>query len=223
MSLPCIRIEIRRLLVTLAISLIVSAPAWASVVDIDLKDLVAQSDLIVVATVTKIEAAPDHIKTAEEPYPPVKVATARVVETWKGPAVKEVRFVASPTRPCDLASAELDEKLVLFLERHGDSPMMIAHVGRGGMSIHDVKGKPYATVPREVILPKGTKRISETKKGRTTLPASLAEPGKEGTITFNYTYEERSIELGTLRELVRKVGADEPARTADRGRARRGE
>ncbi len=80
---------------------------------------------------------------------------------------------------------------------------MIAHVGRGGMSIHDVKGKPYATVSDQVILPEGTRTVSETKKVRMTLPASLIERGKKGTVTFDDTYEVRSIELGTLRSLVR--------------------
>jgi hypothetical protein len=203
MSLPGIRIGIRRLLAAPAFSLVLFAPAWASVVDIELKDLAAQSDLIVVVTVTKIEPAPDHIQAVEERYPPVKVATARVVETWKGAAVKEIRFVASPTQYCDTASAELGEKLVLFLERHGDSPMMIGHVGRGGMSIHDVKGKPYATISDQVILPKGTKTISERKTVRMTLPVLPIEPGKKRTVTHDFTYEVRSIELGTLRALVR--------------------
>jgi len=189
-------------MVALAVSLCVSVPAWAEVADVVLKDLIAQSDVIVVATVTKIEPAPDHIRAVEERYPPVKAATARVVETWKGPAVKDVRFVAAPTQYCDTAHATKGEKLVLFLERHGDGPMMIAHVGRGGMSIHDVKGKPYVTVSDQVILPRGTRTISETKKDSVTLPARLREPGKKGTVTVDFTYELRSIELGTLRSVV---------------------
>jgi hypothetical protein len=223
MSNSCIRIGFRSLVIATALSLSIPAPAQAEVREIDLKDLVAHSDLIVVATVTKIDVAPDDIKAVEDRYPPVKVATAGVVETWKGTAVKEVHFVASPTRYCDIAAAKEGENLVLFLERHGNGPMMIAHVGRGGMSIHDVKGKPYATVSGQVNLPEGTGTISETKKDSVTLPASLIEPGKKGTVTLDLTYELRSIELGTLRELVRKASADAPARTADRGRGRHGE
>ena len=148
---------------------------------IDLKDLVAKSDLIVVVTVTKTEAGPDDIKPWDASFPPVKVATARVVETWKGKADKEVRFVASPTRPCDIADAKEGEKLVLFLERRENSPiMMIAHVGRGGMLLHDIKGKTYATLSDQVILPKGTRTISEPKKVSMSLPRSLIRGGREG-------------------------------------------
>jgi hypothetical protein len=133
---------IRRLVVAPAVLFAMfSCPAAvrASVREIGLKDLVANSDLIVVVTVTKVEAGPADIKPWDASFPPVKVATARVVQTWKGKAGKEVRFVASPTQPCDIAEAKEEEKLVLFLKRRENSPiMMIAHVGRGGMLLHDV-------------------------------------------------------------------------------------
>jgi hypothetical protein len=199
---------IRQIMAALAVSLAMlsfAVAARADVVEIALKDLVAQSDRIVVATVTKIEAGPVDIKPWDESFPPVKVATARVVETWKGKADKEVRFVSSPTRPCDIASAKEGEKLVLFLERRKDSPiMMIAHVGRGGMLLHDVKDKPYATLEDEVKLPEGTKTISESKKVSMTLPDPSNEPGKKRPVTFTFTHDVRSIELGTLRVLVRR-------------------
>src|SRR5262245_28959267 len=77
--------------------------SWAEVAEIELKDLVARSDLIVVAKVSKVEDGPDHIKPVEARFPPVKVATAEVIERWKGVNVREVRYVASPTRYCDIA------------------------------------------------------------------------------------------------------------------------
>jgi hypothetical protein len=190
------------MMLALAVSFMLPSPATARVKDIDLTDLVAQSDLIVVATVTKVEAAPDDIKAVEERYPPVKVATARVVETWKGAVTREVRFVASPTRYCDIASAEEGEKLVLFLERQESSPiMLIAHVGRGGMHLHDVKDKRYATVDGGVILPKGTETVSEKKTSSVTLPLPSNDAGGRRSTTFTFTYEVRSIEFGTLRTL----------------------
>ena len=201
---------VRRIVVALAVSFAMlssAATVRAGVREVDLKDLVARSDLIVVVTVTKVEAGPDDIKPWDESFPPVKVATARVVETWKGKAGEDVHFVASPTQPCDIADAEEGQKLVLFLETRGNSPiMMIAHVGRGGMLLHDVKDKAYATLSDEVILPKGTRTIAESKKVSVTLPNPSAKPGTKRSITFTYTHEERSIELGTLRDLVRRAG-----------------
>ena len=206
MQVSCTASTIRRLIIAPAILFVMfSCPAAvrASVREIDLKDLVAKSDLIVVVTVTKTEADPDDNEPRDESFPPVKVATARVVETWKGKADKEIRFVASPTRYCDIADAKEGEKLVLFLERRGNSPMMIAHVGRGGMLLHDIKGKTYATLSDQVILPEGTRTISEPKKVSMTLPRSLIKAGEKGEITHTFTIEVRSIELGALRELVR--------------------
>lgn len=204
MSRPRMRTGIRTSLATLAFPLFVGAPARAEVAEIALKDLIAHSDLIVVVTVTKIEPAPDIAEHVAAPFRPVKVATARVVETWKGAAVREVRFVASPTWTCDTADAREGEKLVLFLDRHGNAPTTIAHAGRGGMSIRDVEGKPHATLSNQVILPEGTKTISETKKRRMTFPAAPPQAGKKGNLVVDYTYEERSIDLETLHALVRQ-------------------
>ncbi len=171
-------------------------------------------------TVTKTEAGPADIKPWDASFPPVRVATARVVETWKGKADKEVRFVASPTQPCDIAGAKEGEKLVLFLELRENSPiMMIAQVGRGGMLLHDIKGKTYATLSNQVNLPAGTRTISEPKKVSMSLPRSLIRAGEKGEITRTFTIEVRSIELGTLGEMVRRevetagksVGRERPA------------
>ena len=83
--------------------------------------------------------------------------------------------------------------------------MMISHVGRGGMSLHDVKGKPYATLTDQVILPEGTKTISEPKTTRMTLPLRPRRAGENRrTTTFTFTYDVCSIDLGTLRALVRR-------------------
>jgi hypothetical protein len=193
------------MMLALAVSLMLPSPATGKVADIDLKDLVAESDLIVVGAVTRVEAAPVDFMDVEKHLRPVKIATARVVETWKGAVVQEVRFVASPTWTCDVTSAKEGEKLVLFLHRQANSPIMfVAHAGRGGMRLHDVKDKPYATVDDEVNLPKGTRTVSEKKTASMTLPVPSTEAGKRRSTTFTFTYEVRSIELGTLRALVRR-------------------
>jgi hypothetical protein len=157
----------------------------AEVADVTLKKLVARSALIVVAKVSKIEDGSADIRPVEDRSPSVKVATAQVVATGKWANIREVRFVASPTRYCDIASASEGERLVFFLEKRDDSTiMMIADVGRGGMPLREVEGMAYATLRSEnVRLPKGTATI----------------PGPDLRYSFI-----RSVELSTLKELVRE-------------------
>jgi hypothetical protein len=102
----------------------------AEVADITLKRLAARSHLIVVARVTTVEDGPAELQPAGDEYLAVKVATAEVIEIWKGPTTREVRYVASPTRYCDIAGARVGEPVVLLLEKRKDSAiMMIAHLG----------------------------------------------------------------------------------------------
>jgi hypothetical protein len=183
-----------------------SVSALASVREIELKELVERSDIIVVATVEKIEAAGDLIKAAGDEFPPVKLATAGVVETWKGPRVKEVCFVASPTVQCDITSAAMGERLVLFLNRSGNAPIMtIAHIGRGRMVLEKIKGEQFAIVEHGVELPAGVKLVKSKKPITLSIPAALLKPGEKGskTLTFTDGVEVRSVELKVLRELVR--------------------
>jgi hypothetical protein len=172
----------------------------ASVTDVALKDLAAQSDLIVVARVTRVEDGPADLQPAGDEFPPVKVATAQIIETWKGDKFREIRYIASPTWPCDLASAEKGERVVLFLEGSKESPYRIAHVGRGRMPLHDADDKRYATLADEVILPKGTPTSSRTETTRVVLPTRVT--GKPERL-FTFEYVVRTIELGALRNLVK--------------------
>ena len=159
---------------------------WAAVAEIALKELVVGSDVIVLAKVLTVEDGPAEIKTEDDrTFPRVKVATAQVIETWKGTPLQEVRYVASPLRTCDISDAEKGERVVLFLKNRNDSPIvMIAHLGRGGMPLREVEGKTYATLwCQDVLLPKGTATI----------------PGPEPKYSFI-----RSVELSKLKELVRE-------------------
>jgi hypothetical protein len=177
------------------------AMVWAKVGEMTLKELVAASDLIVVAKVSNDEQGPAHLNRLDEAMPPLKVATAQVIETWKGSPVREVRYVASPSWACDTSGAEKGERVVLFLIRRKDSVFMsIVHAGRGRMPLREVKAKLYAALRDEVILEKGTPTISEEKTSQFYLPAT--EPGKPAT-AVTFTYSVTSIELGVLRGLVR--------------------
>src|SRR5262249_53707456 len=142
--------EARRACSILVVSVLITFPTVVSakVAEIPLKKLVAQSDLIILAKVSKIEDGPAEIKTQDDRvFPRVKVATAQVIETWKGTPLREVRFVASPLWTCDISDAEEGERVVLFLESRKGSPIpTIAHSGRGRMPLREVKGKLYATI-----------------------------------------------------------------------------
>jgi len=157
---------------------------YAAIMPITLEALGATSDVIVLVKVTAIESGPTDVHTENDRFQPVQVATARVIETWKGSPVRQVRYVASPVQTCDVSSAEMGERVLLFLMvRNGDPEFKIAHFGRGGMRVRDRKGKTYATIrSNDVRLPDGTATI----------------PGPEPRYRFI-----RSVELSTLRKLVR--------------------
>ncbi len=136
---------------------------WARVALVTLKELVDSSDLIVLATEAKVENGPTDFKLEEEvmPAPEIKIATARVLEVWKGNAGQEVRYLASPIWLCDISEAKIGERVVLVLTKPPDWPFRaIAHSGRGRMPIRDVNSKSYATIyTGDVLLPKGVMTI----------------------------------------------------------------
>jgi hypothetical protein len=176
----------------------------AAVAEIALSDLAKGSDIIIVARVVKVENGPAELKSTDPRMPALQVARALVIENWKGKSVREVRYIASPTQICDVASAQVGEQVVLFLEKRADSEMMnIAHVGRGRMELRVVGTKMYGALSSKVILPKGTPTLTETKKSQLTLPP--AEPGKPAP-SITYTYAIESVELDVLRRLVKSAG-----------------
>ena len=136
-----------------------------------LKELVDGSDLKVVANVTAVEDSPPDPEAKMKRFASVKVATDGVVETWKGTAGREIRFLASPSWPCDVSTAEEGERVVLFLaKRKGGAVMMIGHSGQGRMPVRLVKGKTYATFWDEVELPKRTATIQGQSRS---IPSSV--------------------------------------------------
>jgi len=111
-----------------------SAVVLAKVGKMALEELVADSKVIVVATVSKVEDSPANTKSRDKRLSAVRVATAEVIETWKGAPAREVSFRASPTWTCDVADAETGEQVVLFLTRREGAPSLtIGHSGRGRM------------------------------------------------------------------------------------------
>ncbi len=163
------------LFASLTVISLIPSLARAMVAPIKFHELVANSEVIVVAQVTKID-----IRGKDE-----EIATARVVQTWKGTPGAEVRFLASPTWTCDISDAEIGEHVVLFLTRSKDSAILIiAHSGRGRMPLREVEGKSYATIwADDVILPEGT----------STLPGPKPE--------YDFI---KSIDISVLKKMVRQ-------------------
>jgi len=187
--------------------------ARAAVAPIDLKSLVERSDLIVMAVVTKVEDGSMLLARNERDLPPLKVATARVVEYWKGCHVHEVRFWGSPTRPCDLAGASEGEELILFLERSTNSGVMkISHVGRGRMLLQGVKNERSADVDEYIELPP-IKEVSKRLAVRKCRFPILNKPGEPRFVTLSVEHMVQTIQLGALRDLVRVYVTS--ARSAD--------
>jgi hypothetical protein len=174
----------------------------AEVREVEVKDLTARSELIVIANVSKIENAPASLERDDASMPPLKVATAQVLETWKGKPIPEVRYIASPDWMCDTSHEEKGERVLLFLKyahwRKDRSFLSISHAGRGRMPVREVQGKWYAALQDEVILPQGTPTVSERKRVRVTLPAS-----EQNQPAIVVSYPATSIEVGRLRELVK--------------------
>jgi hypothetical protein len=79
-------------------------PAAAKVAPTTLAQLTAGSSSIVVGKVTSVF----EIRG-------VRVATLSVEETWKGPQLHELAFLAQGTWTCDIADADPGERALLFL------------------------------------------------------------------------------------------------------------
>jgi hypothetical protein len=181
------KLRIRWAAVALASTIFAFNPALASasIKTITFKELVASSEMVVLAVVIKVEEAPRDLefKPRDERVPPLRVATAEVIETWKGPAEREIRFFASPLWQCDVSDAETGQRMVLCLRSGAKSGVMtISHGGRGGMPLRDIGKKRYATIDNFTVeLPAGTPTI----------------PGPDPRFSFI-----RSVELSKIKELV---------------------
>lgn len=118
-----------------------SVMAYSAVVGIDF--LLAESELVVVADVISV------VESGTEPQRQ-RLATARVVESWKGPADRAqlIKFIASPGWfMCDTSDARVGERVVLFLkqEDHEAHPR-IAHFGLGRMPVVTIDGTSVAKI-----------------------------------------------------------------------------
>lgn len=165
-----------RILILIAfVVLFMASELAARVASIEFSNLVASSEMIVVAKVESVSS----------PLIGKKYAKARVTEVWKGTKTETIQFLASPTWTCDISEAKKGETVLLFLTKSEKSrSYAIAHSGRGRLPLRTVTGKNYAAFWPDVILPKDIATID----------------GPEPKWDFI-----RSVELDALRKLVKSL------------------
>lgn len=107
-----------------------------------LEQLTKNSKLVVVAQVEEIVTEPSagggNLSGVREIAWEKRVATARVLEVWKGTIAGEtVRFRASKTWTCDVSTAVVGETVVLFLtdDPKDSAVMAIAFNGIGRLPV----------------------------------------------------------------------------------------
>jgi len=86
-------------------------------------ELYREADLVCVATVEQVLNEGINSKA--------KFANARIVETWKGPKMKNVKFRAYPVWQCDSSDAKEGETVLLFLNKTDSKVYEIVNSGQG--------------------------------------------------------------------------------------------
>lgn len=118
-------------LVGVAIALFAPEATLSRAVMPTLEALTRTSNLIVVAQVENVSKKGD-----------VSVATARVIEVWKGRPEGIVQFRASRSWTCDASTAIPGETVVLFLASDGKTDVAaIAYSGMGRLPVNDAEGR----------------------------------------------------------------------------------
>jgi hypothetical protein len=121
------------LAVALALELATVAAAPAKVAPIRFEDLVRYSDLVVVGSVVRIETLDSHARPGTDPGllfdrlpPKVPFAELAVQRVLKGePSVERVVYLATGTWTCDITTAELGERVLLFLSKEEGSKLIV--------------------------------------------------------------------------------------------------
>jgi len=117
-------------LVAVAITLFSTEATLSRSVMPTLEGLTRNASLIVVAQVENVNEKDG-----------VKVATARVIDVWKGRSPGIVQFRASRSWTCDASTAIPGETVVLFLAGDTQTDVMaIAYSGIGRLQVNDTEG-----------------------------------------------------------------------------------
>lgn len=92
--------------------------------------LTKASTIIVIAQVEEVKQQPDML-----------VATARVLEVWKGTSPEKLYFRASRSWVCDSSHAVVGETVVLFLGGDPRAVMGISYSGMGRLPVSNADGR----------------------------------------------------------------------------------
>jgi hypothetical protein len=86
-------------------------------------ELYREADLVCVATIDQVQQEGLNTKA--------KFANAQIIETWKGPKRKSIRFRAYPVWECDSSDAIKGETVLLFLNETDSKVYEIVNSGQG--------------------------------------------------------------------------------------------
>jgi hypothetical protein len=120
-------------------------PSFGRTVMPTLEALTKGAKVIVVAQVEEVVTVqPENSADASGVRQAVwekRVATAKVLDVWKGTAGEKVQFRASRTWACDVSTAIAGETVILFLaDDPKDSVMAIAYWGIGRLPVENPDG-----------------------------------------------------------------------------------
>lgn len=169
-----------------------------------LEQLAKNAKLIVIAQVEGITAEPSgdagNLSGVREISWEKRVATARVLEVWKGSAGETVQFRASKSWTCDVSTAVVGETIVLFLtdDPKDSAVMAIAFNGIGRLPVERNSIELYSS-----LLTKEIKRL-------------LALPEE----AFKHSVE-ISILKQELQKMMGESAVETERRTLSKGRAAR--
>jgi hypothetical protein len=169
------------------LALVLPAASRARTLMPTLEALTEKAKVIVVARVEEINTEPfenaNRASGVSEIRSEKRVATARVLEVWKGAAGEKVQFRASRTWTCDVSTAVMGETVVLFLaENPKDSVMSIAYDGIGRLPVRNnsillysnlltkkikqLLGLPKETFSQEVELSTFRQQVQQLAEGK---------------------------------------------------------
>jgi hypothetical protein len=136
---------------------LLSGLADGKLASIAIDELIARSDAIVIARVSRITSAkvPAHPSRSGN----VVYADAIAQRTLKGSVSGKFRFLAQVDFICEVTGAVKEEDALFFLRRYDDGSLAIMAFGHGRMPLRTLDGKLYVSPTSLIILPKDVPTI----------------------------------------------------------------
>jgi hypothetical protein len=116
-----------------AVIVLFATSSFAETPLLTVSELYHEADLVCVATVEQVQE--------EGPNSKARFANAQILETWKGPKMKTVKFRAYPAWQCDSSDAKKGETVLLFLNKTDSKVYEIVNSGQGNWPIHNSEKK----------------------------------------------------------------------------------